>query len=347
MAVETVGLNAEPPPGDQERSCRCPDRQPSATAEPGRPRSPRSGPSGWSNPTPRHPGDARGVPGRRRPAADPEALARRRWRRASTASCGRPAFLELMKHNLKAMTDLKVMQDQVVQDTARQFGLPLADDITGLFERLHSTEQTILDRLEAIEDRLKSDRGQAGGWDQHSTDRPTPIPATVRSRPYARLGVTQMTTRSQPRSRVADLGDPELQPAGQEGVRHRQFAGHRPRDRAGPGPGRGRRRHQLQHRRREPPRTSAGDPRHGPQGRVLRPRRGPGVGEVEAMCNEVKRDFEHHRHPRQQRGHQPRPDVQEADQGSLGRGDQHRPDQRLPGHQAVHRRHGRRGAGAG
>ena len=54
------------------------------------------------------------------------------------------------------MTDLKGMQDQVIQDTARQFGMPLATDITGLFERLHSTEQTILDRLTAIEERLKA-----------------------------------------------------------------------------------------------------------------------------------------------------------------------------------------------
>jgi len=50
---------------------------------------------------------------------------------------------------------LKGMQDQVIQDTARQFGLPLAADITGLFERLHSTEQNILNRLQVIEERLK------------------------------------------------------------------------------------------------------------------------------------------------------------------------------------------------
>lgn len=67
-----------------------------------------------------------------------------------------PSFLELLKNNLKAVTDLKGMQDQVIHDTARQFGLPLADDITGLYERLHSTEQTILKHLQAIEDRLKA-----------------------------------------------------------------------------------------------------------------------------------------------------------------------------------------------
>ena len=67
-----------------------------------------------------------------------------------------PAFLELMKNNLKAVTDLKGMQDQMIQDTARQFGIPLVGDIAGLFERLQSTENTILNRLQAIEDRLKA-----------------------------------------------------------------------------------------------------------------------------------------------------------------------------------------------
>lgn len=67
-----------------------------------------------------------------------------------------PMFLELVRNNLKAITDLKGMQDQVIQDTARQFGMPLAADITGLFERLHSTEQNILNRLIAIEERLKA-----------------------------------------------------------------------------------------------------------------------------------------------------------------------------------------------
>jgi len=67
-----------------------------------------------------------------------------------------PVFMEAMRQNLKTVTDLKRMQDQTVQDTARQFGLPLAVDITGLFERLNSTERTIVSRLQAIDDRLKA-----------------------------------------------------------------------------------------------------------------------------------------------------------------------------------------------
>ena len=86
------------------------------------------------------------------------------------------------------------------------------------------------------------------------------------------------------------------------------------------------------------------DPRHGPQGRALRLRRGV-RGDVETMCTEVNDDFEDHRHPREQRRHHPRPVVQEDDQGGLGRGHQHQPEQRLRRHPALHRRHGRPGLG--
>ena len=92
-------------------------------------------------------------------AGDPQQF-QRRWLEAVSRSLDdfmrTPTFLELLKNNLKAVTDLKGMQDQVIQDTARHFGLPLAADITGLFERLHSTEQNIVTRLQAIEDRLKA-----------------------------------------------------------------------------------------------------------------------------------------------------------------------------------------------
>jgi hypothetical protein len=79
-----------------------------------------------------------------------------------------PAFMDAMQRNLKTMTDLKAAQDQVVQDLARQVGVPLASDIYGLFERLHSVEQTILSRLKSIEGRLaaietKLERGGAHG----------------------------------------------------------------------------------------------------------------------------------------------------------------------------------------
>jgi hypothetical protein len=67
-----------------------------------------------------------------------------------------PAFLETLKQSLKRMIDLKQMQDQMSQSIAQQTGLPLAADVTGVFERIHSAEQTILARLEMLDDRLKA-----------------------------------------------------------------------------------------------------------------------------------------------------------------------------------------------
>src|SRR5262249_17814680 len=92
-------------------------------------------------------------------AGDPLQI-QRRWLDAVARSLDdfirTPAFHDLLKNNLKAIPALRVLQDEVIQDPARHVGMPLAADITGLFERLHSTEQTILNRLQAIEDRLKA-----------------------------------------------------------------------------------------------------------------------------------------------------------------------------------------------
>jgi hypothetical protein len=67
-----------------------------------------------------------------------------------------PAFLEVLKQSLKRMVDLKQMQDQVSQTVAQQTGLPLTADVTGVFERVHSAERTILARLAALDDRLEA-----------------------------------------------------------------------------------------------------------------------------------------------------------------------------------------------
>ena len=92
-------------------------------------------------------------------AGDPQNL-QRRWLDAVSRSLEdfmrTPAFMEIIKNNMKAVTDIKSFQDSIVQDTARQLGVPLTADITGLFERLHSTENTILKQLQAIEERLKA-----------------------------------------------------------------------------------------------------------------------------------------------------------------------------------------------
>jgi hypothetical protein len=92
-------------------------------------------------------------------ASDPQ-KAQQRWLEAVGRSLDSfmrsPAFLETMNQNLQAITALKGAQDQVVQGAVRQLGIPLAGDIAGLFERLNSTEQTILKRLRAIEEQLKA-----------------------------------------------------------------------------------------------------------------------------------------------------------------------------------------------
>jgi hypothetical protein len=94
-----------------------------------------------------------------RKACDPRQM-RRRWLDAVARSVESflrtPAFLEAVKQNLKVMTDLKVFQDQLVKGAARQVGLPLADDISGLFERLNSIEREVLTRLGAVDSRLKA-----------------------------------------------------------------------------------------------------------------------------------------------------------------------------------------------
>lgn len=67
-----------------------------------------------------------------------------------------PAFLEVLKQSLKRMIDMKLLQDQTAQAAAQQTGLPLATDVTGVFERVHNAEQTILTRLATLDDRLKA-----------------------------------------------------------------------------------------------------------------------------------------------------------------------------------------------
>jgi hypothetical protein len=98
-------------------------------------------------------------------AGDPQQI-QRHWLDAVARSIDdfmrTPVFMEAMRQNLKMATDMKRLQDQAIQDAARQFGQPLAADITGLFERLNSTERTIVARLRAIEDRLKALESKLG-----------------------------------------------------------------------------------------------------------------------------------------------------------------------------------------
>jgi len=98
-------------------------------------------------------------------ASDPQ-QAQRHWVDAVSSSIEdfmrTPVFMEAMKRNLKMTTDLKRLQDQALQGAARHLGQPTVADIAGLFERLNSTEQTIVARLRAIEERLKAVEAKLG-----------------------------------------------------------------------------------------------------------------------------------------------------------------------------------------
>lgn len=92
-------------------------------------------------------------------AADPEVW-QKRWLSAMEeyfeGFLRSPSYLEGMRRSLKTITDAKLAQDELIHNTARHLGLPLAADISGLFDRLHGTETAILGRLTAIEDRLEA-----------------------------------------------------------------------------------------------------------------------------------------------------------------------------------------------
>ncbi|GIW88748.1 MAG: hypothetical protein KatS3mg108_3072 [Isosphaeraceae bacterium] len=67
-----------------------------------------------------------------------------------------PAFLEMMRQNLKTVTDLKKAQDKALEEMARAVGFPLASDIHGLFERMAALERALMVRLEAVEARVEA-----------------------------------------------------------------------------------------------------------------------------------------------------------------------------------------------
>jgi hypothetical protein len=92
-----------------------------------------------------------------REAFDPAAM-RRRWLEALAESLDRymrtPAFLEAMRRNFEAVTQLKSASEDWARDVSRATGIPRISDISGLFERLHIGQEAILARLAGIEHRL-------------------------------------------------------------------------------------------------------------------------------------------------------------------------------------------------
>lgn len=67
-----------------------------------------------------------------------------------------PAFLEAMRRNFEAMSEIKSHREQAAQNLACETGIPRMPDVSGLFERLRLAQEVILDRLSAIERRLEA-----------------------------------------------------------------------------------------------------------------------------------------------------------------------------------------------
>jgi hypothetical protein len=90
----------------------------------------------------------------------------RRWSEAVSKSMDAylrsPAFLQAMKQNTDLMIKTKQRTDDMTAEIARNANIPTAGDISGLFERLHAVEESILQRLDRIDGRLKEIETQTG-----------------------------------------------------------------------------------------------------------------------------------------------------------------------------------------
>lgn len=67
-----------------------------------------------------------------------------------------PTFLEAMKRNTDTVVKVKQQVDDWTKEAARNANIPTTGDISGLFERLHSVEDIILEKLTRIEERLQA-----------------------------------------------------------------------------------------------------------------------------------------------------------------------------------------------
>lgn len=73
-----------------------------------------------------------------------------------------PSFLQTMKQNTEMSIKAKRQFQDLAAEVARNVNIPTAMDISGLFERLHSIEETILARLGRVEERLAAIERQSG-----------------------------------------------------------------------------------------------------------------------------------------------------------------------------------------
>ncbi len=67
-----------------------------------------------------------------------------------------PTFLEGMKHHSETVTATKVTSELAKLEMARQAGIPHIEDISGLYDRLETANEVVLQRLRTIDDRLEA-----------------------------------------------------------------------------------------------------------------------------------------------------------------------------------------------
>jgi hypothetical protein len=76
----------------------------------------------------------------------------RRWMDAMSESLETylrtPQFLEWMRHQSDFIVKSKQQSDNITKEVARNAGIPTANDISGLYERLHSFEDNLIRRLD-------------------------------------------------------------------------------------------------------------------------------------------------------------------------------------------------------
>lgn len=88
---------------------------------------------------------------------DPLTL-RKEWLGAMTKSIDAymrtQTFLEAMRRNSDAMAASKVTTELAKREMARQAGMPHTEDISGLYDRLQTANEVVLQKLSAIEQRL-------------------------------------------------------------------------------------------------------------------------------------------------------------------------------------------------
>ena len=88
------------------------------------------------------------------------AMIRKQWLGAMSKSIEAymrtPTFLEGMKRHSETMTATKVTSELAKLEIARQAGIPHIEDISGLYDRLETANEVVLQRLRTIDQRLEA-----------------------------------------------------------------------------------------------------------------------------------------------------------------------------------------------